>query len=748
MNRIVALLAAVLWSGVAIAAQAPDTPVVTGPNMQQVPVGNLYVTPTGGTQTTLGAALANSTNSSVTPTGAPTAVPLPTIASQQGVLLDAFRLAADTDDTASMTRAVAAGVPILLGPKTYLIHDYQMAGIPANFVLVGVPGKSTIQRPSATNPSGTFFGITATNVTINGVTFDMNSGSVSANQWGVRLTGGGQNVSVKNSVFKNNSGAIGACFTLVGTGIAGGGSFDFSGNEVTSCSLQAVYISGASNGRIAANWVHDVSGFGIFVGGNGATAATDIVIDSNHVYRSASTGISVGGIASPFTFGSPNAIHVQVTNNFLQDNVLYGISLEGDYCDAIGNHVDQSSPSVNVLGAIDTLARWGKIQNNTIVFSGINFAIDIGGSIGMLISGNEVTMDQGSAFNTGGNQNTAVRNNIANLSGTAFGVTNYATEGTGSGGVFPTVSSATVVENNTFNMSASTATGVAFFDNSGASVGASPNSIRNNRFNVSGSGTGPFQDIVWWGNSHSVQIDGNLHNGTNIAFQDPAANGDTLFDFVYLGGTIQGVSSTTNVRSIETSFINTYGAGGSVLWTTPAAGGTGYTAATVINFTGTGCTSVAGSPAISSGVIIGVKMSNHGTGCSGAVTAAASDSGGGTGATFTVGTTPVMPDAATLRYSSAATHVLLTGGGFYGIQTAAPLQLINVRSDVNLRVIYGGTSWTLGGYIEPTFAIGSLPTCNAAASGAQVNVSGSVSGKWTARCNATNWIAPDGTTIN
>lgn len=44
----------------ALALNAPDTPVVTGPNFQQVPATQMMVTPNGGTQTTLGAALANS----------------------------------------------------------------------------------------------------------------------------------------------------------------------------------------------------------------------------------------------------------------------------------------------------------------------------------------------------------------------------------------------------------------------------------------------------------------------------------------------------------------------------------------------------------------------------------------------------------------------------------------------------------------------------------------------------------------
>lgn len=55
-----AALAAVLFGAPAWALNAPDTALVTGPNFQQVPAAQIIITVPGGSQTTLGAALAAS----------------------------------------------------------------------------------------------------------------------------------------------------------------------------------------------------------------------------------------------------------------------------------------------------------------------------------------------------------------------------------------------------------------------------------------------------------------------------------------------------------------------------------------------------------------------------------------------------------------------------------------------------------------------------------------------------------------
>jgi hypothetical protein len=691
----------------------------------------------------------NASSATVTATGGTTARTLADIAAQQGVLVDAFKLAGDPDDTASFTRAVAAQVPILCGAKTYFVHDFA-TGTVSNFVLKGVPA-CVIMRNSAINPSGTFFAIQSTNVVIDGVTFDMNSGSVSANQWGVRVSNatGGQVVSIKNSVFRNNSGSIGSCWTLSGTGPSAGGSFIFADNEVTNCTLQAVYVNAAINGVISHNWVHDVSGFGIFVSGSTSQPAQDVVVDANRVFRTGNTGISFGGIAAPFVFGSSPAYRLVASNNILQDNPNYAISLECDYCDAVANYISQSSPTFSLIGAIDTLERYGKIENNTIVFSGQTFAIDIGGSQAMLVQGNVVTMDKGSAFNTGGNLNSTIRGNTANLSGTAYGIANYAVEGSGGGLTFPTQSSNNTFENNVFNMTGSSTVGIAVFDDAGGATGASANTIRGNKFNVTGSGISHIQAIQWKGGPHTLVIEGNLWNGSNYNFADPATNpSDITFDWVDLGGIIQGIGSTNNIRGIVPRDVETYGGGGSVLWVMPTNGGSGYTAATTLTFSGTGCTGQVGTAQINNGVIVGVKMTNFGSGCSGAVTVAASDAGGGTGATFSVGTVPVLPDKATIQYASTSTHLLQKSGSNISLLPQTPIQLLGNNGPVTLQALYGGTFWNVVSYFMPTFAVGSLPTCNSTASSARIFVSGSTTSKWEAQCNGTNWIWSDGTVVS
>lgn len=59
-RRLLAALAICAMASSAHADPVPDALVVTGPNMQQIPLGRLLVTPTGGTQATLGFLLSNS----------------------------------------------------------------------------------------------------------------------------------------------------------------------------------------------------------------------------------------------------------------------------------------------------------------------------------------------------------------------------------------------------------------------------------------------------------------------------------------------------------------------------------------------------------------------------------------------------------------------------------------------------------------------------------------------------------------
>lgn len=685
----------------------------------------------------------------ITPTGTVGAASLGDIAAQQGVLLDAFRVAGDADDTASMTRAVAAGVPILLGPKTYTINNYVMAGTPSAFVLRGTPGKSLIQRTSASGSQ--FFQITAATVVLDGVTFDMNKASVTANQWGVFLGAGGQTISVRNSVLKNNSGTLGSCLGIASTGPAAGGSFGISNSEFTGCTFDTLYLASVSNGVVSGNYIHDNSSFGIWLGANGAASAsnysTNVLVTGNTVNRN-TTGIQVGGYSPPYTFGTPQATYITVTGNILQDNSTYGASIEADYAVFSGNTINKSAPGVTVFGGFDALSRWLTVADNTITLPNTTWGIDCGGSIEVQVLRNLITMNQGIALNTGGNQNSVYSDNKLILTGTSTGVSNYAVEADGSSNTFPTLSSGTIIERNTFDMNGASVNGVVLHDNAGGLTGTTAIVVRGNHF-AAGTGTpSTAQAITWFGGPTSLAVTGNDWNGVNTTFVDPNGNGDVIVSPVYLGGTVLGVSSSVNIRAVITPAINTFGAGGSILYAYPTSGGSGYTAATTLTANGTGGGSGwTGVAQIYGGAIIGVRTLTNGTAYSGTLTITAADSGGGTGAVIAVGNKVTLPAYSTITYSSVQSHLLQKSGGNVAINYPGGLMLDSTTA-VGLQAIAGGLFWNVIGYTIPTIAFGSLPTCAAAYNSVEVHVSGSVSGKWQARCNGSNWIAPDGTTIN
>lgn len=671
--------------------------------------------------------------------------PITSLNNIEGVPLDSYFQSGDADYTAAMNRAVAAGLPISLGSKTYVINDFSTGAI-SSFTLHGIPGASIIQRTHAS--SGTFFAIQATNVSIEGVTFDMNSGSVSANQWPVFMSHGGQNVSIHHSTFKNNSGSFGSCLALTSTGPSAGGSFDISDNEITNCTFNSLYLGSVAHGVVSRNYIHDVTSYGIWAGAASAASSTnyltDVIIDSNRVLRSSLVGINVGGYAPPYSFVITPASHVLISNNTLQDNLQYGISVEADYISVVHNHINQSAGSVSVLGGIDTLSRFTIIEDNVVALQNVNFGIDCGGSVAATVRNNLVSMNQGAAINSGGNLNSVYSGNHLILTGTAIGITNYALEGS-NGNIFPTVASGTSFIDNTFDMFGGSTGGIESFDNAGGYPNTSPMKIFGNHFNGD-SGVSPGQAIIWYGNAASLLISGNDFNGRTTQFADPITGNDVVFDNVFFGGTVQGISSTNPVRAIVTSLIETYGGGGSILYVTPSAGGSGYTSATVLSASSP-CSGWTGVPQIIGGVIVGVKTTAFGSSCTGAPTVTASDTGGGTGATFTVGNAPQLPNGSRINYFSTQTHLLQRAAGVITLNYPLSIQMSSTTV-VQLQTVFGGLFWSVIDYTIPSFVSGSLPSCGSTAAGAQILITGGASGKWSAQCNGTNWLYPDGSTAS
>ncbi len=656
------------------------------------------------------------------------------------------RLAGETDDTAAMTRAAAAGVPILCGPKTYTVNNFSTGAV-ASFVLRGVPG-CVIQRTSASGSN--FFTIGATAVTIDGVTFDSNKAAVTANQWGVLLSGGGQKVSIRNSVFKNNGGTLGSCLAIASTGPAAGGSFDVTGNEVTGCAVNSMLLGSVSKGVVSRNYVHDNTVNGITVNSFGTASPTnyaaDIILSDNVLVRNLN-GMTVGGFSPPYSFANPAAVRIQVLGNKFQDNTGIDLTLHGDYHTASGNQLDQSAAGTFPTEGIVCNARYSTISGNVVNLDGAGWGIDCGGGVDLSVQHNAITMTTGTALDSGGNQNGIYAYNTITVFGTAHAIQNYPVESDGSGNPFPTIASGTRIENNTIELNGS-AQGINVLDNAGGYTSALPIVVKNNNLVGDPGSITPSQCMTWWGSPTSLRISGNTFNGSDTVFIDPNGATDILFDNIWMGGgTITGISSTANIRSIRTTAMNTYSGGGSIQYVYPTAGGSGYTAATTLAATGTGLTGWAGTPQILNGSIIGVRTTAFGSGGSGTFTVAATDSGGGSGATFALGNKPTIAAYSEITYSSVRTHTVALSGTGMNVNFPAPM-LLDATSVLRLRAITSGLTWAVVAYTIPSYTIGTLPTPAAGNTGSIVNVTGSVSGKWQARSNGTNWIAPDGTTIN
>lgn len=148
------IVALVLLPVVAFAAKAPDTPLVTGPNNAQVPSGNILITPNGGTQTTLGAALSGSGSSGYVATGAITAITAPNRAALQLNLKDFGAVFDGTSHPLSATYATLAAAQAVYPFVTSLTEEIDGVSVQAAINYCGTsPQGATIHTPTG---SGNF----------------------------------------------------------------------------------------------------------------------------------------------------------------------------------------------------------------------------------------------------------------------------------------------------------------------------------------------------------------------------------------------------------------------------------------------------------------------------------------------------------------------------------------------------------------------------------------------------------------
>lgn len=604
------------------------------------------------------------TAGTVIPTGASTPVTMANLAAQQGVLLDSFVVAGDANDTAAFNRAITAGVPILLGSREYLVNGFATGAV-TNFILLGVPGKSIVRRVGTTGSS--YFGITATNTYIDGVTFDADKDNITANQWPVLISGTtAKNVTIRNSVFKDNSGSLGACLAIINTsGTVANDNIFIDHNEFTGCqdSLSSLYLGTLANVTVTNNYIHDNAFYGMSVSAYLTASSTNysknVIIANNKFINNTSTGLIMGGFGPPYTLTPPPLVSAVAKGNNFQDNGAQAL-VQGHYLIFSNNTLTESTPGAAVTAAVYCNSKYSLIESNYVKLSGASYGIDCGGSIDTSVRNNTVEMDSGSAINIGGTVNDVVSGNTVSVTGTAQAVSIQAGEGDGSGNYFPTVTDNLTIYGNTIRMNGVNSRGITAVDNAGGfGTGTDPIQVINNYFLTENSASDSFTIDDSKVSSTAIRIQGNTVNNKTQTFADPDGSGIVAYPDVY--DQVTSFSSTATVTAITPFWVNNYKAGSSVLWINPTAGGSSYSASTTISITGGACSGVAATPIINAGIIVAVKITAGGNSCTSNPTIAAVD-GTGSGATFNVSRTAQIPRNRRIIYQGIAGTINGSGG--------------------------------------------------------------------------------------
>jgi hypothetical protein len=531
-----------------------------------------------------------------------------------------------TDDSAAFLAAVAAALPIRLGPKTYIVNGPITLTSATVLTLIGVPGQTTMRRLSQSSGSA-WVSLTSPVIHAEGIIFDGNS-ALSGGVNGVMIAASCVRSTFERCAFINAVSAAGLRFNLSDPVLAR--------HAVIGCeaygNANGIYCVAADGLTVTACHLHDNTGAGIFVD----------YIDPNHVVKSRLTaivgnqcwnnliGIQIGDYAT--TYAVPATISNQTADatlcvaasNICHDNTEYGIVAQGYNLLVHGNVVYNNGGTSPNNGGILANCFASQISGN-LVSSHLGFGIDAGAANFTHITGNLVTTSR-IGINAGGAQEPRITgNSIAAASYYAIVIYNNETNASGSPIGVPSVNVS--ITENTIDMP-SGGGGILLID------GPQNVQVARNNF-ITAAGDTPSLCLLPL--TDNVTITGNLLNGAStLHYSDPSTITITVWAGLYgmaypdIIDSVQILSATQPVQSIHS--INAINYAPHLTFVKLTAGGSGYTSAPTVTFSGGGGTGAAATAFITNGVVIGVRMTSFGSGYTSAPTATLSG-GGGSGAT-------------------------------------------------------------------------------------------------------------------
>ncbi len=538
-----------------------------------------------------------------------------------------------TDDSAALLAAIASGAPVRFAAKTYAIAgECDIAGTTCS--LIGVPGLTVLLRPAqsklGTASTPTWINISATNFFADGIIFDANT-AVRANTLSVAVQASCTKSLITRCLFRNAKGGSNGTGLIYLPSDPTITQHHVNDCEFTANAIHGFYAFALDSLSITNCRAHDNGGNGIQVDSQDPSFTLKIRalhIADNTCWNN-NCGIIVGNFNAtnvniqPFTYGNsnPDVLGAVVASNNCYTNRMYGIYISGRNILVSGNLCTNNS-SIAASGAgilCDT--GYCKVTGNMITGASA-FGIDCGGAIYTEIDSNYIN---GAliGLNIGGGQYCTARENfIQDCTGQSIVAQNVESNGVGDN--FGLACVGLSIVRNWINYSGSVS-GIVIRD------GAQNVLIEDNVI-VGTPGATLTNAISAY--TDSVTIRGNLLNFTTRWPVNPVmVNGVYTLTIPDVADAVSISQSTSPIASIITSQASLVQ--GQITFVKLTNQGLGYTSATVaFSGTGTGAAAIAW---VYGGKVIGIQMTNFGSGYGVGTTVTITGNGGGAAATAQVG---------------------------------------------------------------------------------------------------------------
>ena len=338
-----------------------------------------------------------------------------------------------TNDSAAFQAAIAAGVPIRLGPKTYIVNGPLALTSATCLTMIGVPGETTLRR--LTQGSGAnWIMLTAPLVHVEGVIFDGNT-SLTGIVNGVTIAATCVRSTFDRCAFTNMVSGAGLLFSASDPILAR--------HAVIGCeaygNTTGISSAAADGLTVSACHLHSNSGAGVavaYVDPSHVTKSRLATIVGNQCFSN-QIGILIGDYATAYvvpatiTNETADGALCLVSSNICHDNTEYGIVAQGYNVLVHGNVVYNNGGSSANNGGILANAFASSVTGN-LVSNHDGFGIDAGAANFTTISSNVVTTSR-IAINAGGAQEPRIfGNSILNASYYAVVIYNNETTAGGS----------------------------------------------------------------------------------------------------------------------------------------------------------------------------------------------------------------------------------------------------------------------------------------------------------------------------